>query len=618
MKIRQIFFLLFLFYSFSSTLNAQSSAADSLQLAFNKATSDTARLNILFKDSPFDYLGKPQEMLALYQQGGLIAQRQNDQARLFKSYLYTAMIYIYNLSDEGTGFQYLHKALKVAEIRNDYFDLHRVYYAMAIVQHHQNNRDEMYKYLYKAIEAAEKTDTPELGGFQSLAQNLVDDKRYDDYLAIAKRFVTLVEQANLSADIKLQAYNSIADALKLFPNKKQEFIYYRQKAEILLDSFSTQEYFIREKVIAASIYYKFNRNKRAIELLKQVINKNANDDFHLASQGMAHKLLSEIYESEKNYPLSIEHLKKHQRIENEQLVKRLTEESGKKVIKAEAERDLLLKQKEADNNRWMAILGFSLAVLMLIAGIIVYRFYKREQERKKEVDAINATKDKLFSIIAHDLRSPIGTLKNNLAMTNYGMMSQAEFATVSKRLTSNVNALYQTLDNLLHWAYSQFKGTKVQPETLPLREVANEEILFLAENANQKNISIVNDISQETTTFADRNQISLVIRNLVSNSLKFTHSGGKVVLKTQNIDDSKTTFTITDNGIGMSPELQKQLFSIQNKTSRQGTAEEKGQGLGLLLVKEMVEANHGTLSIESSENKGTVVNIQLPRLKESF
>ena len=298
--------------------------------------------------------------------------------------------------------------------------------------------------------------------------------------------------------------------------------------------------------------------------------------------------------------------------------KRLTEESGKKVIKAEAERDLLLKQKEADNNRWMAILGFSLAVLMLIAGIIVYRFYKREQERKKGVDAINATKDKLFSIIAHDLRSPIGTLKNNLAMTNYGMMSQAEFATVSKRLTSNVNALYQTLDNLLHWAYSQFKGTKVQPETLPLREVANEEILFLAENANQKNISIVNDISQETTTFADRNQISLVIRNLVSNSLKFTHSGGKVVLKTQNIDDSKTTFTITDNGIGMSPELQKQLFSIQNKTSRQGTAEEKGQGLGLLLVKEMVEANHGTLSIESSENKGTVVNIQLPRLNESF
>ena len=618
MKIRQIFFLLFLFYSFSSTLNAQSSAADSLQTTFNKAISDTARLNILFKDSPAKYLGKPQQMLALYQRGNTIALQQNDQANLFKSYLGIAMIYIYGLSDEGTGFQYLQKALTVAEARKNYFDLHRVYYSMGIVQHHQNNHNEMYKYLYKAIEAAEKTDKPEVGGFQSLTQRLLDDKRLDEYLKVNKRYVNLVERTNTSATIKLQAYNSMADALKLFPDNKQEIAYYSQKTERLLDSLTITEYQTSDIVIAASIYYKFNRNKKAIELLQKVLDKNANNDYYLASQGSAHELLARIYESEKNYPLSIEHLKKHQRIENEQLVKRLTEESGKKVIKAEAERDLLLKQKEADNNRWMAILGFSLAVLMLGAGIIVYRFYKREQERKKEVDAINATKDKLFSIIAHDLRSPIGTLKNNLAMTNYGMMSQAEFATVSKRLTSNVNALYQTLDNLLHWAYSQFKGTKVQPETLPLREVANEEILFLAENANQKNISIVNDISQETTTFADRNQISLVIRNLVSNSLKFTHSGGKVVLKTQNIDDSKTTFTITDNGIGMPPELQKQLFSIQNKTSRQGTAEEKGQGLGLSLVKEMVEANQGTLSIESSENKGTVVNIQLPRLNESF
>lgn len=593
-------------------LKAQLTPADSLQSLFNKATSDTARLHILFKDSPFDYLGEPQEMLALYQQGGLIAQRQNDQARLFKSYLYTAMIYIYNLSDEGTGFQYLHKALKVAEIRNDYFDLHRVYYAMAIVQHHQNNRDEMYKYLYKAIEAAEKTDTPELGGFQSLAQNLVDDKRYDEYLAIAKRFVTLVEQANLSADIKLQAYNSIADALKLFPNKKQEFIYYRQKAEILLDSFSTQEYFIREKVIAASIYYKFNRNKRAIELLKQVINKNANDDFHLASQGMAHKLLSEIYESEKNYPLSIQHLKVSQSIENEQLIKRLTEESGTKVIKAEAERDLLLKQKEADKNRWMAIFGFSLAVLMLGAGIIVYRFYKREQERKREVDAINATKDKLFSIIAHDLRSPIGALKNHLTMTNYGMMSQAEFATTSQRLANNVNALFQSLDNLLYWAYSQLKGIKAKPQNMSLREVANVEIELLAEMARQKNIVIINNIDPSVTICADANQIGLVIRNLVGNSLKFTHSDGKIVLESAPTDLSsgthergKTILTITDNGIGMSPEIQKQLFNKHGNALRQGTAAEKGQGLGLILSKELIELNGGTMDIQSEVDKGT-------------
>lgn len=593
-------------------LKAQLTPADSLQSLFNKATSDTARLHILFKDSPAKYLGKPQQMLALYQQGCAIALQQNDQANLFKSYFGIAMIYIYGLSDEGTGFQYLQKALTVAEARKDYFDLHRVYYALGIVQHHQNNPDEMYKYLYKAIEAAEQTDKPETGGFQSLTQRLLADKRFDEYLAISKRFVNVVERANTSAKVKLQAYNSVAEALKLFPDKKQEKDYYRQKAEKLLDSLTVSEYQPSDMVIAASIYYKFNRNQKAIELLQKVLDKNANNDYHLASQGSAHELLAQIYESEKNYPLSIQHLKVSQSIENEQLIKRLTEESGTKVIKAEAERDLLLKQKEADKNRWMAIFGFSLAVLMLGAGIIAYRFYKREQERKREVDTINATKDKLFSIIAHDLRSPIGALKNHLTMTNYGMMSQAEFATTSQRLANNVNALFQSLDNLLYWAYSQLKGIKAKPQNMALREVANVEIELLAEMARQKNIVIINNIDPSVTICADANQIGLVIRNLVGNSLKFTHSDGKIVLESAPTDLSsgthergKTILTITDNGIGMSPEIQKQLFSKHGNASRQGTAAEKGQGLGLILSKELIELNGGTMDIQSEVDKGT-------------
>ncbi|MBL7816722.1 MAG: hypothetical protein JNL70_17005 [Saprospiraceae bacterium] len=602
-----------------SNLKAQFTITDSLLQAFNSATSDTARLNILFKDSPAKYLSKPQLMLTLYQRAKVIAEKNDDQGNLFKSYFGIALIYIYGLSDEGTGFQYLQKALTVAEKLKNYFDLQRVYYAMGIVQHHQNNTTESYKYLYKAIEATEKADRPEIGSFQSLTQRLLSDKRFEEYLAVNKRYIKLAERANISPTIKIQAYNSMANALKQLPDKKQDIEYYSQKAERLLDSLTITDYQTADMVIAASIYYKFNRNKKAIELLQKVLNKSANNDYYLASQGSAHELLAQIYESEKNYPLSIQHLKAYQTIENEQLVKRLTEDSGKKVIKAEAERDLLLKQKEADNNRWWAISGFSLAILVLVGAIVAYRFYKLEQERKKEVEAINATKDKLFSIIAHDLRSPIGALKSHLMMTNYGIMSQSEFANASQGLSNNVNTVFQMLENLLQWAYSQLKGIKAKPESICVQQIADIEINLLAEVATQKHITVLNRIDPSVNVYADANHMAVIMRNLISNGLKFTHPNGQVILEAHNTvtpeldgaqgDKRGCVILIKDNGIGMTQDTISQLFQMDKKTNREGTAKEKGTGLGLILTKELVELNKGQISVQSEVGKGTTFSL---------
>ena len=298
--------------------------------------------------------------------------------------------------------------------------------------------------------------------------------------------------------------------------------------------------------------------------------------------------------------------------------RRLTQDS--KVQMTELKSALDLEQKETEiallneqkKNQRLLLIGAVVMALWLGSFLIILQHNKRRiEEQKAELTAINATKDKLFSIISHDLRSPIGTLKGHLMMTNYGAMSQEEFSVVSKRLSNNVNALFQTLDNLLHWSYSQLKGIEAKPENISLHTLANEEIQFLTEIANLKGISIANEIQQEATAFADRNQMGLVIRNLVSNSLKFTHLGGKIVLKSENTEGGTITLEISDNGIGMPKALQNQLFKIQSNTSRQGTSEEKGQGLGLILVKEMVEANGGILHIDSAENQGTIIRIVL-------
>ena len=592
--------------------------ADSLQDLFNQATTDTARLNILFKDNPYKYMTKPQQMLALYQRGYVLAQQQNDQARVFKAHFYTAMVYIYNLQDEVTGFQYLQKAFTVAEARKDYFDLHRVYYAMSIVQDHQNNLEETTKYLYKAIEAAEKTEKPEITAFQALNMRLLADKRLEENLRISKRLVTLVERTNSSVEKKIQAYSSLAEALKLFPNKKQEFAYYQEKTKLLFDKLSIDKLNASDLIIVASIYHQFNRNQKAIDILKYILNKSIYDANSVAVQSTANGLLAQIYESEKNYPLSIEHLKRYVAIELESTKQRLTDETGKKIIKFEAERDLLLKQNEVDKNKWFAISGFCMAVVLLLGLIFVYYFYKREQKTKQELAQLNATKDKLFALISHDLMSPLANFKAILMLPAWGLMPQAEFEVVVKDLGIKAHNLYSTCENMLHWAITQMEGMKAKVEKINVAAVINEQINLLEPIAKGKQIDIQQHIPQDMTLEVDKNHFALIIRNLLQNALKFTHTNGLIVFKAEDTVEERNPdiigkggkrLMIQDNGIGMSPEIMSQLFQIDKNTNRAGTSKETGTGLGLILTKELVELNRGQIDVTSTVGRGTAFTL---------
>lgn len=424
-----------------------------------------------------------------------------------------------------------------------------------------------------------------------------------------------MERTNSDIGLKLRAYNGLSEALKLFPDKKQELVFYRAKAELLLDSFPIKSYMAADIVIAASIYYKFNRNAKAIELLKRLLGEKAQDDYTLGSQGIANKLLAEIYESEKNYPLSIQHLKNYQTIENEQLKKRLTEESGREIIKAEAERDILLKQQEIDRQKWFTLIAAVIAVLILAGGIITYRFYKREQKTKQELAQLNATKDKLFALISHDLMSPLANFKALLMLPAWGLMPQAEFEVIVKDLGIKAHNLYSTCENMLHWAITQMEGMKAKVETINVAAVINEQINLLEPIAKGKQIDIQQLIPDDVTLEVDKNHLALIIRNLLQNALKFTNIGGTIQFKFEAIPPlgaggkGGKRLMIQDNGIGMSSEIMSQLFQIDKNTNRTGTAKENGTGLGLILTKDLVELNRGTINLSSEVGKGTTFTL---------
>lgn len=234
----------------------------------------------------------------------------------------------------------------------------------------------------------------------------------------------------------------------------------------------------------------------------------------------------------------------------------------------------------------------------------------------EELNHLNKTKDKLFSIISHDLRSPIGTLTSLLELLATGQIKQEEFKEFSEVLSIRLTTVNSALDNLLAWAISQIKGIKVNPTSFIVHDIVEEVFEQLKEGISKKNIQFNNDVSKEVEVFADQNQIMIVIRNLISNAIKFTPNYGTIKVATAN-RDTKVLISVEDTGVGMDEEEMKNLFNSDHKTSTLGTNNEKGTGIGLVISKELVKENGGKLSIKSKKGEGSTFIFTLPAFDEN-
>ena len=234
------------------------------------------------------------------------------------------------------------------------------------------------------------------------------------------------------------------------------------------------------------------------------------------------------------------------------------------------------------------------------------------EESKQKLTYANETQEKLFSIISHDLRSPINALMNLLLLIKNGDIKPDDFLNFVPKLYNDVDAMSFTLNNLLNWSKSQMNGFVNKPEKLNVHTSVNDSIHLLQENANQKNITVKNNIPEAAQVFCDRNQFNLIIRNLLNNSIKFTPTGGEIILDAT-LKNKHWQVTIQDNGVGMSPEVKNKLFKPDSSLqSAYGTNKEKGTGLGLLLCKEMVENNGGVIGVATKEGEGTTFYFTVP------
>ena len=312
--------------------------------------------------------------------------------------------------------------------------------------------------------------------------------------------------------------------------------------------------------------------------------------------------------------------------EHKQLIMTLIIELGIIWFLGNLEMHGLLKNRFSFGTSYfqLIILSITLIFSTFIIDLIVGDFKISIQDIKdksyeitnanKELHHLNATKDKFFSIIAHDLRSPFQGLLGiaNILESLDGELTREERKNFVSRLSIALKRQYDFLEELLLWGKIQRDSIDFEPELCNLTEIAERNGEILSGNIYKKKINFKIDGPAEVNARCDENLISTVIRNLISNAIKYTPTGGKVTVAVQDMNDN-VIVKVIDTGIGFSEERKKQLFCIESNSSTRGTENEPGTGLGLILCQEIMTKHLGSISVISEEGKGSTFSIQIPK-----
>lgn len=283
---------------------------------------------------------------------------------------------------------------------------------------------------------------------------------------------------------------------------------------------------------------------------------------------------------------------------------------------------------------------FRLLILVAIIGIILLLFYQRIasiEQRNKQLEEVvaartrelkeanedleisNHTKDRFFSILAHDLKNPVAALSgiSDLLKIKFPQLSSEEIYSYISDINKSSNSIQSLLINLLDWARTQTQNIAYLPEDLNLHELLIKNEALLEQQMKGKNIQFTLNVDQTHTVFADVQMIDTVLRNLLSNSIKFTPINGAITVDSKE-SNNQIVLSFIDTGIGMSQEQATSLFDIQRQSVTIGTEGETGTGLGLVIVKEFIEANKGSISVESTPDQGTTFTVVLPKSRNSL
>jgi signal transduction histidine kinase len=283
---------------------------------------------------------------------------------------------------------------------------------------------------------------------------------------------------------------------------------------------------------------------------------------------------------------------------------------GAIVIKEYYKENLLgEKEKEFLNN----------IIFPLSRAVEKKQIEEEKQEYTETLKRLNDTKDKFLSLISHDLKSPFNSLMGytEILKNEIDELNVDERDIFISSVYESTRHIYNLLNDLLEFSKFYLGLIKVNPKEIDIKKLTDENLELLQVTARQKEIKLENNIKNHYVVLAEEEMISSVLRNLISNAIKFTRKGGLITISAK-AERKELFISVSDNGIGMDKETMNSVFEIVSNKSRPGTAEEEGTGLGLILTKEFVEKNGGQISVKSEQGKGSSFTFNLPLLHENF
>ncbi len=393
-----------------------------------------------------------------------------------------------------------------------------------------------------------------------------------------------------------------------------------------------------------------NQVKKAIDLLD--IAYNAGKKLNNAElQKRSHYVLFQYYKKIGDFEKALENYEKYTEFNDAQqnaqnTLKMLSinqnlelEKKNDELKNIETEVELLrqrdeLQQLALTKQKYFSIFFLIITFFALVTGLLFYSRYKikkkhsimleqqyaiieesnnRLKKSGADLTTLNATKDKFFTIIAHDIKNPLSSLLNlsQIIIEKFDTLKDNEIQEFNNMIYESASNLYNLLENLLNWARTNTNKIRFNPLPMKLLPVVNNVAIINKLTANQKNIEIRNEVPDDIEVYADLQMLTSILRNLVSNALKFTPEGGNITISAKD-NYTMIDISVTDTGLGISPNDMEKLFRLDTHFSTRGTENESGTGLGLILVKEFVERNKGKVTMSSQPGKGSTFTFTLP------
>jgi len=577
----------------------------------------------------------PQEAISYGKRAIALATRTDNKQVLAQTYNRIGSIYN-SLGDYETALQYYYESLKLGKVMDDNLAIAKSYGNIGSVYFRQKQYDQALQFNQKALSLVQhKQDTAFLGKLYNNIGNIYLEKNlYDKALPYYQKALEMKEVIHDPDGVRSTLNNIGSIHSKKGAYKRA--LRYHFRALVLGKGIRR----LNSLINIAEDYRVGKQYDKALKYanlyLQEARQYQAKEDIQYAAD-----FLSKVYTSLGDYRRAHEYLTLSvaykDSLQNEQITQQLasfqvryeTERKENENLRLKAQSALQAKQLQQQKT-----VAYTVGVLLLMAILLIVVAYKGKKrlqlanrqlseinqqivhynqvlnQQKEELQQLNQIKNKFFSIIAHDLRSPLASLRSLIQLLSAGALQEAQLRLFAKTLETEQQNTLWLLDNLLNWASTQMNGMHVKPEHINLKMLAEENLLLLEPQAQHKHIQLQNHIVAQQTAFADPEMIRLVLRNLLANAIKFCQAGDRISLEAVALQQ-QITITVRDTGVGISPENQAKIFALGGM-STYGTAMEKGSGLGLTLCKDFIERNGGRIWVESEPGIGSAFRFSLP------